>query len=147
MLLQKISLQFRENYSKISTKFLPWHYMVEMVNGEYVIYNTRPIDVRFPIGNDDVLALSKSDKIKLNSDTKAFLKRKNIDMQDCIHICIVGDTGSDIYTDKIYKIIGRFCIHPILQLFRLPKTLGTSVQLLNIGNKFKGELLERHFKK
>ena len=148
MMLYKLKLKFQELYSKHQLMYLPWHFTIEMIEGRYVVFNTRPFDVRFPVNNLDVEKSMKRNNVKLlNDETRQFFKNKAIDIQECIHICIIGDSTKDIYTDKIYKIIGRYCIHPILQLFRLSTSMGHAVYSINMGDKFKSALLERYMKK
>ena len=147
MMLFKLKLKFQELYSKHQLQYLPWHYIVELIEGRHVVFNTRPIDVRFPINNNDAIKSIQKNDISLNAETETFFKTKAIDIQECIHIGIIGDSAKDMYTDKIYKLIGRYCVHPILQSFRLSKTMGHSVHALNMGNKFKPQLLERYIKK
>lgn len=147
MMLFKLKIKFQELYSGHQLKYLPWHYIVELIEGRYVVFNTRPIDVRFPIDNNDATKIIEKSGTKINSFTKDFFKLGSIDIQECIHVGIIGDSYQDLYSEKIYKLIGSQCIHPILQLFRLSKTIGHSVHILNMGDKFKSQSLEKYIKK
>jgi hypothetical protein len=147
IMLFKLRVKFQELYSGHQLKYLPWHYIVEMVEGRYVVFNTRPIDVRFPINNNDATKIIKDNGVKLNAESQKFFDMNAIDIQECIHIGIIGDSYHDLYSDKVYKLIGTQCIHPILQLFRLSKTIGHSVHVLNMGDKFKSQSLEKYIKK
>jgi hypothetical protein len=147
MMLFKLRMKFQELYSGHQLRYLPWHYIVEMVEGRYVVFNTRPIDVRFPIDNNEALEIIRQNNVKLNKESQDFFDLGAINIQECIHIGIIGDSYHDLYTNKVYKLIGQQCIHPILQLFRLSKTIGHSVHILNMSDKFKPQAIEKYIKK
>ena len=64
--------------------FMPWHFQVELVDKEYVIQNTRPINYKTPFK----------------------------DWEQYICICIVGNSNDDVYMPDIYKKIANICIKP-----------------------------------
>ena len=71
------------NMSKMEI-FMPWHFQVELVNRDYVIQNTRPINYQTPYK----------------------------EWSEHIVICIVGDSTNDVYMPDIYKKIANICIKP-----------------------------------
>lgn len=125
----------RENYGNFSMDFLPWHFVCELVKDRYYVFNTRPVDLRFPLTNRKV---DKNKDLKENWDavTKLFMSDKIFDISEAIHICVIGDSNLDIYTKKTYERIGRSCIVPYLRYFRLPAGLFQRTFPLNMGKKF-----------
>jgi len=133
-----IHRRFRELYGKFESLFLPWHFCVEMVEDRYVVFNTRPIDLRFPISSNEMIKRKKSDDdIQWDEVTKLFFKEKPFDISEAIHILIIGDSNLDIYTQKTYEIIGRTCIVPFIRYFRMPEGVFQRTFPLNVGRKFK----------
>lgn len=121
--------QFQAKYSKFKLDNLPWHFVVENIDGIYVAFNTRPILLKYPFTNSEL-------KIDLN-----------IDVSQCIHIAIIGDTDSDVYTTKCYELIGRKCIAPFLKIMRKSGSINRNILPLNIGSKFNIKILENFIKK
>lgn len=37
---------YRQLYLSFKSNFLPWHFVVEFIDGRYYVFNTRPIDIR-----------------------------------------------------------------------------------------------------
>ena len=64
--------------------FMPWHFQIEMVDREYIIQNTRPINYLslFP------------------------------EYRNRICICLVGDSTQDVYIPSLYTKIANLCIKP-----------------------------------
>lgn len=64
--------------------FMPWHFQVELVEREYIIQNTRPVNYLslFP------------------------------EYRNRICICLIGDSTQDIYIPSIYTKIANMCIKP-----------------------------------
>ena len=133
--LVELFKRVRENYGRFSMDFLPWHYVVEFIGNRYYVFNTRPVDLKFPLTNNEV---SKFEKRKESWDeiTKLFMTDKIFDISEAIHICIIGDSKSDIYTKKIYELIGRSCIVPFVRYFKIPQGIFQRIFPLNIGTKF-----------
>ena len=132
--LIEVYKRYREKHSKFESFFLPWHFCVEMVEDRYVVFNTRPIDMKFPIDSN----IAKKDYNE-NWDviTKLFFKENPFDISEAIHILIIGDSNLDIYTKRTYEIIGRTCIIPFIRYFKLPEGIFQRTFPLNLGRKFK----------
>jgi len=142
--LSEVFLRYRELYSKSKSIFLPWHFCCELIGTQYYIFNTRPLDMKFPLTSKETLNWKKEYNIEWNKVTKLFFKTKPFDVGDAIHICIIGSTDLDIYTKTLYKIIGTTCILPFVRQFKLFGSLFQDVFPLNINdNKFKSEVLIR----
>jgi hypothetical protein len=125
----------RELYGKFSMSLLPWHYVVEFIGDRYYVFNTRPVDLRFPLTTNEVLKFEKR-KESWDEVTNLFMSDKIFDISEAIHICIIGDSNLDIYTKKIYELIGRSCIVPFVRYFKIPRGLFQRIFPLNIGSKF-----------
>jgi len=127
--------EFNARYGKVLDVF-PYHYVVEMgVDGDYVIYNTRPISQKFPADLSWYNTRIKEDDLDVNNETMQFLKtRKDKDVQEMIHILIIGDTNIDVYTRDIYVKIGAYIIAPLARMAMIPPS--SSLFPLNIGHKF-----------
>ena len=135
--LLEVYKRYRELYSEVTTNFLPWHYCVEMVHDRYMIFNTRPVDLRFPINNQEALKNKSIYNIDWDEETTNYFKNNNFDIAESVHILIVGDSNLDVYTLNTYKLIGQICITPILRRYKLPGELYARVFPLNMGVKFK----------
>ena len=64
--------------------FMPWHFQIELVEREYIIQNTRPVNYLslFP------------------------------EYRNRICICLVGDSTQDVYIPSLYTKIANMCIKP-----------------------------------
>lgn len=140
--LPKIYQRYRELYTSYTTDYLPWHYCIELIDDRYTVFNTRPSNLKFPKSNNDI----NSHNLNLDDIGNSFFKNNTIDISNSIHILIIGDTSLDIYTKKIYKIIGRICISPFLRYFKLPNAVFQRVFPLNIGKKFTVNMLEKYIR-
>lgn len=147
--LPDIKLKFKSYYVGMDFDFLPWHYVVEIINGKYYFFQTRPIDMRFPINNIEFLDLLETNRqyLKINKTTETFIKHQPFDICDAIHVCIIGDTNLDVYIERLYEMIGRICAGPILRYFKLPSSINLRVINFNLGNKFIFEKLENYLKR
>lgn len=147
--LPDIKKRFQSYYTTLPIDFLPWHYTIEIINGKYYCFNTRPINMQFPINNIEFLDLMKENEklLKITPSTKAFMKNQYFDLSNAIHICIVGDTNSDVYTKELYELIGRVCIEPFIFYFHFPAEINLRVINFNLGNKFIFNLLEKYIKR
>ena len=142
--LREIYLRYRELYSESKSIFLPWHFSCELIGSNYYIFNTRPLDLKFPLNSHDVINWKKEYKIEWNKITNLFFKTKPFNIEDAIHICIIGNTDLDIYTKTIYKSIATTCILPFVRQFKLSGSLFQDVFPLNTNDtKFKSEVLIR----
>ena len=136
--LKLIYSRFLELYSKEKSQYLPWHYTIGLMKTDYYIFNTRPIDLKFPKTTYETKEENNWDGI-----TKLFFKDKIFNIEDAIHICIIGDTNSDVYTKTTYKLIGESCISPMLNYFKLGK-LYSGIFGLNLGARFNMSVLEHY---
>lgn len=143
-MISKIYNRFRNLYAKSSIKFLPYHFIVEMIDGEYIVYNTRPIDKRFPINLKELKQYIKDKKIKVEKDLQYILSN-NIEIQEFIHVAIIGDTNTDIYTIPIYELIGYNCCQSIMKCYKQQIIKDVNFFSMNIGSKFFIKVLQRYF--
>lgn len=132
----------RENYGRFSMDFLPWHYIVEFIGNRYYVFNTRPIDLKYPLTTNEVLKFQKR-KETWDEITNLFMTDKIFDISEAIHICIIGDSNSDIYTKKIYELIGRSCIVPFVRYFKIPQGIFQRIFPLNMGKKFNVDYISK----
>ncbi len=139
LLLQR----FSELYLQFQNNVLPWHFVIEMVKNKYWVYNTRPILMKYPLTHKELL--EREDKLPFgvtwNEETKKFINSQKLLVEDCIHVCILGDSTMDVYPKIFYKTMGQFCIRPFLYYFKLPQTSYTRTFTLNTGNKFNFDYL------
>ena len=137
--------RFRELYLNFPSDFLPWHYMIEMIGSRYYIFQTRPLDTKFPFSNQDIIDAKHDFK---DDVTKRFFEDKIYQINNMIHVCLIGDSNLDIYPQKLYKLIGRTCIYPLYQNGRnIKNSVDNSVIGLNLGRKFNIKTLKAFSKK
>jgi len=134
--LFKIYKRFRELYSQFSVTLLPWHFVIEFIEDRYYVFNTRPLDMFFPVTNLDMV--SRQDL--WDDITKKFMESKLFDIRDAIHILVIGDSNIDVYTKRFYELLGRICIVPYIRYFKIANIDYESIVPLNMGPKFKLEL-------
>lgn len=136
-------LEVFKNYTTLYTRFnpilLPWHYCVEMIQNKYYIFNTRPIDMTYPVDNKTALQYANN----WDNDTQNFFYKNIVDISQCLHICLIGDTSLDVYPNKLYKLIGRICLRPIFGHLKIIKGSTQNVFTLNIGKRFNVNILNR----
>lgn len=125
--------RFRELYSQFKITLLPWHFVIEFIEDRYYVFNTRPVDMYFPMTNQEVL--NRQDL--WNDTTKKFMERKLFDIRDALHILVVGDSNIDVYTRKFYELLGRICIVPYIRYFKIANIDYETIVPLNMGKKFK----------
>lgn len=129
--------RYRDLYRIGKSLYLPWHFCVEFVELDYMVFNTRPIDIKFPMKSKDV------DKNNCDNTTLDFLSKNIFDISDALHICIIGDTSNDVYTKNLYKLISEVCLRPFIYTYKLPRGLFQSIFILNIGQRFNVNYLEK----
>lgn len=137
--------RYRELYLRRNSFFLPWHYCIEMVDDRYYVFNTRPLDMKFPITNNDAKKRKQSEN--WDNITQLFFEENIFDISEAIHVCIVGDSNVDVYTNKTYELIGRTCVVPVLRMYRLPFGLYQRTFALNLGKRFNMDLMSKFVKK
>jgi hypothetical protein len=134
--LPEVYKQYQEFYEQGKSVYLPWHYMVGLVGKQYFVFNTRPIDMKFPVNSQFAEANKKEKNIKWDKVTDVFFKYKLYDISEAIHVCLIGNTELDVYTNAVYKLIGNSCMLPILKQSRLHGGLYQNVFGLNLGRRF-----------
>lgn len=125
----EIFFQYQALYSANELSTLPWHFLVELVGDRYVVLNTRPIDLRYPLKSKDILNNLRTS----NDDIKKILD--NYELQEYIHIGIIGNSNVDVYTQKLYDTIKTFCIVPIKRILKIRIPLNDFILFFNIGKK------------
>lgn len=138
--------QFYSLYNSMSKdqNILPWHYIIEFFDENYIIHNTRPVNLTYPktmLETRQDIEENKSPVI--NESTKKLLE-SNAPIEDMVHILIIGDSSKDIYTKKIYKTIAEYVITPIARYGLLAPVLYNNVLFMNLGDSFKPEFLRLH---
>jgi len=144
--LLNLTMTFKEQYGSFKLNFLPWHFIIEFIKTNYFIFNTRPIDQKFPLTTNDVNDIILKNSIGLNEKSKKFFKYKPFDYQEALHILIIGDSNIDVYTKQMYEILSYNCIGPILRQWGYSKDLWDKVWFLNIGKKFNIPVVEGYIK-
>jgi len=139
--LLEVQQRYREIYLNRNSHFLPWHFCIEMVKDNYFVFNTRPINLKFPINSQNARRLKKENN-NWEADTISFMDMKVFDIENAIHVCIVGDSNKDIYTKNFYEIMGRTAIVPIVNYFKLPG-MYQRVFTLNTGKRFNFDMVSK----
>jgi len=140
--LPQVQSHYSELYGSKSQMYLPWHFVVEFIRDRYYVFNTRPIDMAFPLSTYDWETIINDRNIKVNEKTLKFFESKPFNMDQAIHILIIGDSKIDLYTGQLYEMIGRNCIGPILRYFKLPNKMWQKVWAINMYGNFKSSLLD-----
>jgi len=139
--------KYRELYSNFPSLYLPWHYVVEMIGDRYYIFNTRPIDTKYPMTNFEVVDYRNNDFSNDSNIIQNFFERQIYQIENMIHICIIGDTNLDVYPFKVYKQIGQMCIAPLFRQFKIFGGIEQLVFDFNIGRNFRTKTITRFAKK
>lgn len=121
---------------------LPWHYVVEFYNENYVVHNTRPTNLKYPKTILDTIDDSQDKKI-ISDDTKRILD-SSLQIEEMIHVLIIGDSTADVYGRKLYKAISEYAIIPTGRNGLFSPSIGNNVNFLNLGYKFKPDLLRNY---
>ena len=124
--------RFRELYFDFAVTLLPWHFVIEFIKDRYYVFNTRPLDMFFPVSNKDVMNREEL----WNDVTKTFMRDHVFDIKEALHILIIGDSNIDVYTRKFYELLGRFCIVPYIRYFKMAAIDYSNIVPLNMGKKF-----------
>jgi len=133
-----------QEFTGTKMDFLPWHFTVDFIKSRYYIFNTRPIDMKFPLTTKQWEDHIQKQDFKLNKYTHKFFERKPFEIEHAIHVAIIGDSSRDIYVKKLYELIGRNCIGPILRYFKLPTKMWQKVYALNMGKKFSSTSMDSY---
>jgi len=114
----KLKTYFTQHYGgNPRDLFLPWHYIVELVEGEQpFVMNTRPFNYK--------------------SGFKGY--------EQYLTIMIIGNSNNDIYPGRFYKQIAHMIMNPMafMKGFFIPNE--SSRRLYWTGTNFKKEELELH---
>lgn len=145
--LPEVSARFHEDYTGMKLDYLPWHFTVEFIKSKYYVFNTRPIDMKFPFSTTEGEKIINRNNVKINDRMQKFIKTKPFNLDEAIHVVIIGDSYKDVYLQRLYEMIGRNCIGPIARYFKISPTLWTKIWALNMGRKFKCSLLEHYLKR
>jgi len=128
------------------TNILPWHYIIEFYNHDYIIYATRPLDLTYVYTTEQTKILGKENEVPiLNEFTRTFLDGTN-NVKNMIHILIIGNSNLDVYNKKLYMKIDEYIIGPISRQCRFAPTIYNNVIPLNMGKHFLINLLGHHLK-
>ena len=133
--LLEVFKRYKELYGQMKSLYLPWHFCVELVTDRYFVFNTRPLDMKFPIDTYKALKQKEIFNITWNQETEKFFKNKLFDIENAVHVCLVGNTDIDIYTTKVYKLIGTTCVLPVIRQNKLLGGLNQKVFGLNLGKR------------
>jgi hypothetical protein len=150
--LDKIYKQYWSFYATSNEKktvFLPWHYLIHFIVDKYYVFNTRPINIKYPLTHNDIiisLNLIGTDNTNWNKETFNFFKSKKLKVENALHIGIVGDTYSDVYTKEFYRTISKFCIKPNKIYFKMKIPSSDMIFFLNIGDRFNRTYLLKELK-
>jgi hypothetical protein len=136
----EIIKQFRTKYSSFPSLYLPWHFLVEIIGSRYYILQMRPIDTKFPMDNQQVL---KSKHYFDNEQITNFFEQPIRDVNEMLHVCIIGDSNTDVYSEKVYRQIGRTCLSPFFRNMFITGSYEKSLFNFNMGKKFKFNSLIR----
>jgi len=137
--------EFKHTYGSYNLNFLPWHYVIDFIQNQYYVFNTRPIDQIFPLNNNDLIQISKNTE-KLSDSTKKFIEILPFEIQKSIHVLIIGDSNYDIYTKKFYQVLASIAVTPILELGGLPKEIGLRIFCFNLFSKFSESIFSTYIK-
>lgn len=144
MNLFEVFRRYRELYSQFGVNLLPWHYVIEFIEYRYFIFNTRPIDMKFPLDNNTV----KDQRQDLwDNNVKSFITNNLFDISEMINILIIGDSNTDVYTKKFYELLGRICVAPFIRFFKLPEGIDQRTFFLNIGQKLNPNLITKFIRR
>ncbi|MFW6219393.1 MAG: hypothetical protein ACOC33_00865 [bacterium] len=139
--LLEVIKTYRTLYTQFNPILLPWHYCVEMVQDKYFVFNTRPIDMQYPLDSNTVLKYANAGR--WDKETHDFFDRNIVDVSQCLHICLVGDTNLDVYPNKLYTLLGRLCMGPIFGYLKIIRGSTQNVFPLNIGKRFNTSILNK----
>lgn len=139
--LPEIFRRYKELYTSTENIFLPWHYCIEFVESRYYVFNTRPINMKYPLSNNEV------EDNNWNESTKTFMNNNIFDISNFIHICIIGDSSLDVYTRQFYELLSRICILPILSKEKLPGDMFQRIFPLNLGSRFNVNYINKFIRK
>jgi hypothetical protein len=147
--IQQIHDQYVALYSGDTNDYsgiLPWHFIIEFYNRDYIIYNTRPTDLSYVYTTEETRNLVKTNNRHiLNASSKTLLD-SSTEFKNFIHVLIIGNSDLDVYSKKLYMKIDEFIIGPMSRQWKFAPTLNSNIFLLNLGKHFLPGLLNHHLK-
>ncbi len=141
-IIEQYTMMYSQDNFSTSLQILPWHFTVELVGRHYVIYNTRPLNMLYPLDIHQLKEVSK-DKIILNSHTEEFLNSAR-DIRTTVRILVIGNSQSDVYAKQLYMKLGQFIIAPIARMNQFVPNLYTNLIPLNMGRRFLANVLTNY---
>lgn len=144
--LPTIFYHYKNTYTHLGIDYLPWHYVIEFIENKYYVFQTRPLDMKYPINTKYAKELISDNGLNLNKNTETYLNSNVFDLEDAIHVAIIGDSNFDVYTESIYELIGRTCSGPILRYFHLPMRINQNVIDFNLGKNFYFNKLDNYLR-
>lgn len=132
-----IQKQYDTLYGGETNSILPWHFVIEYLDRDYIIYNTRPINIMYPYEITNELK-----NTQMVSEETSQVLQMNPQIQNMIHILLIGDSTKDVYTKQLYKKIIEFIINPISKTSQFNPIWMNTVLPLNLGNRFISKLFQ-----
>lgn len=143
----KIFKQYIAKYQKqYETNTLPWHFLIEFSQYGYNVFNTRPVNLHFPYKTKQVKEIVDMNNVSLINKRTEDLLNSGKELQEMIHIIIVGNSEMDVYTKDIYRKIGNTIIAPIAKQYKVTPLVDEGTFFLNVGQKFKPNVLKNYIK-
>lgn len=141
-----ISDQFFALYAPAAKEIntLPWHYVIEFYQENYIVHNTRPLNLKYPKTIEETkedAAINKS--VILNKETEQLLN-STTNIENMISVLLIGDSSQDIYTKKIYRCIANFVNTPTAKVGVFSPTEFVNIFFMNLGSHFKPDLLRKY---
>lgn len=130
------------NYSNI----LPWHYIIEFYDRDYIIYATRPLDLSYVYTTKQTKELAEQNNVTILNDYTETVLNSSTEVKNFIHVLIVGNSNLDVYNKKLYMKIDEYIIGPISRQSKFAPTIKVNVIPLNMGKHFLLALLGHHLK-
>jgi hypothetical protein len=126
------------------TNILPWHYVIEFYQENYIAHNTRPLNLKYPKTIEETKEDAiENDSVILNSETEQLLNSTTA-IENMISILLIGDSTQDMYTKKLYKSIASFVTTPTSRIGVFSPTEYVNVFFMNLGYQFKVNLLKKY---
>ena len=129
--LPDVYTSIREKYSAFGLDFLPFHYIIEFIDTRYYVFATRPLNMQFPMKNSEVNKRFVKDK-----ESARLIFNNEININQSIHICIIGNSNKDVYTTDFYHLIRETLVRPLVKMFKIPGHYNSAFFTLQLGSHF-----------